>query len=361
MQIALRLAQRSLRDVPAAARAAEAAGCDAMQTAENQHDPFFPLVVAASHTQRAQLWTGVAIAFPRSPMVVAHAAWDLQDAARGRFVLGLGPQVKGHNERRFSVPWSPPAPRLREYVEALRAIWRCWELGEPLRHRGPHYRFDLMTPAFAPPPTGLPMVPVTLAAVGSGLLRVAGQVADGVQLHPFCTRAYLEQIALPTLQKGLRESGLAREHFVVTGGGFVVTGPDSDTVGRIAEFVRYRVAFYASTRTYWPVLEQHDLLDLGAKLHAMSKRGEWDAMAAEISDDVLHLFAAIGTHAEIVPRIAERFGGAVDQVLAMPAPDADPDLGPDLIQEIQAIPAAFSGFRPRLDTPPRRPARASRH
>jgi len=349
MQVAIRLAQASLRSVPATARAAEAAGYDAIQSAENQHDPFLPLVAAAAHTHRAHLWTAVAIAFSRSPMAVAHSAWDLQEASRGRFVLGLGPQVKGHNERRFSVPWSPPAPRLREYVEALRAIWRCWELGEPLRYRGRHYRFDLMTPAFAPPPTGLAMVPVTLAAVGPGMLRVAGQVADGVQLHPFCTRAYLEQVALPSLEAGLQASGLPREHFAVTGGGFVVTGSDPDTVARIAAFVRYRVAFYASTRTYWPVLERHDLLELGAKLHAMSKRGEWDAMAAQISDDVLGLFAAIGTHAEIVPRIAERFGGAVDQVLATSAPDAEPGLELDLIQEIQSISTPFAGFRPRFD------------
>ncbi len=282
MQVVTRLAQQSLREVRGAAVAAERAGFDAMMTAENQHEPFFPLVLAAEATERIDLWTGIAIAFARSPMVVANAAHDLQTLSRGRFVLGLGPQVKGHNERRFSVPWSAPAPRMREYVEALRAIWRCWEHGEPLRFRGEHYRFDLMTPNFAPPPHGQREIPVTLAAVGSGMLRVAAEVADGVQLHPFCTRAYLDKVVMPELEAGLARSGRRRAHFHVGGGGFLATGPDSDTVHRIAEFIRYRVAFYGSTRTYWPVFAVHDLLDLGAKLHDLSKRGRWDDMAAEI-------------------------------------------------------------------------------
>ncbi len=350
MKVATRLAQTSLRDVPAAVRAAEAAGFDAILTAENQHEPFLPLVAAAEHTHRAELWTAVAIAFPRSPMVVANAAFDLQEASGGRFVLGLGPQVKGHNERRFSIPWSAPAPRMREYVESLRAIWRCWELGEPLRYRGRHYHFDLMTPNFAPTPGGQPMVPITLAAVGRGMLRLAGEVADGAQLHPFCTRAYLERVALPALEVGMRRSGMRRGNFAITGGGFLATAPDADTLHRITEFVRYRVAFYASTRTYWPVLEEHDLVELGARLHAMSKRGEWDRMAAEVSDEVLRHFAAVGTHDEIVARVAERFGGLVDQVMAMPAPGADPALGPDLLQDLRAVGSPFQGFAPRYPT-----------
>ena len=344
MQIVTRLAQHSLGDVRETAIAAERDGYDALMTAENQHEPFFPLVLAADATERIELWTGIAISFARSPMVVANAAHDLQELSRGRFVLGLGPQVKGHNERRFSVPWSAPAPRMREYVEALRAIWRSWEQGEPLKYRGEHYRFDLMTPNFAPPAHGFAPVPITLAAVGSGMLRVAAEVADGVQLHPFCTRAYLEKVVSPQIEDGLARSDRRREHFHVNGGGFLATGPDAETVDRIAEFIRYRVAFYGSTRTYWPVFEVHDLLDLGAKLHDLSKRGRWDDMAAEISDDVLALFAVIGTHEELPGRVEERFGGLVDQVMAMPAPDAAPALTPEVIGSIRAIPSPFEGF-----------------
>ncbi len=344
MQVVTRLAQSSLREVRAAALAAERDGFDAMMTAENQHEPFFPLVLAAEATERVELWTGIAIAFARSPMVVANAAHDLQALSRGRFVLGLGPQVKGHNERRFSVPWSAPAPRMREYVEALRAIWRCWEHGEPLRFRGAHYRFDLMTPNFAPPAHGARPIPVTLAAVGPGMLRVAAEVADGVQLHPFCTRAYLEKVVAPELEAGLARSGRRREHFHINGGGFLATGPDADTVHKIAEFIRYRVAFYGSTRTYWPVFEVHDLLDLGAELHDLSKRGKWDEMAARVSDDVLRLFAVVGTHDELPRLVEERFGGLVDQVMAMPAPDADPALGPEVVRALQTLPTRFQGF-----------------
>ncbi|HET6947333.1 MAG TPA: LLM class flavin-dependent oxidoreductase, partial [bacterium] len=172
MRILTTLPQDDLNDVPAAARAAEAAGYDGLVTMENRNEPFLALGVAAVSTSGIGLATGIAIAFSRSPMAVANASWDLQVASRGRFVLGLGPQVRAHNEKRFSVPWSAPAPRMREYAEALRAIWRCWEKGEPLAYRGQHYTFTLMTPNFTPQSTGQPMVPVTLAAVGPAMLRV---------------------------------------------------------------------------------------------------------------------------------------------------------------------------------------------
>ena len=347
MRLTSRWSGNSLRGVAAAAKAAEASGHDGFITMENAHEPFLPLILAAEHTSKIELWTGIAISFNRSPMVVANTAFDLQEASAGRFVLGLGPQVKGHNERRFSVPWSPPVPRMREYVEALRAIWRCWELGEKLDYRGEHYQFTLMTPNFCPPPSEQAMVPVTLAAVGPAMIRLAGEVADGIQLHPFCTRKYFDNVVGPELERGMRAGGQRREALCISGGGFLCTGPDSASVARIAEFVRYRVAFYGSTRTYWPVLEQHDLLDLGAKLHALSKRGQWDEMAKEIDDDVLRLFAVIGTHDEALPLIAERFGGQVDLVMAMPGPDTDPALPTDWIQEVQQIGTPFAGFADR--------------
>ena len=349
MRVLSALPQHDLTEVPAAARAAEAAGYDGLLTMENQNEPFLALAVAAVSTQRVSLGTAVAIAFPRSPMVVAHAAWDLQVASRGRFVLGLGPQIRAHNERRFSVPWGPPVPRLREYVQALRAIWRSWETGAPLRFEGQHYRFTLMTPNFTPRSLRQPMVPVTIAAVGPHSLRLAGEIADGVRLHGFCTRKYLENAVLPRLEEGMRAGGRRREHFEMTGGGFIATGSDAAAVARAFEWVRYRVAFYASTPAYWPVLALHGLEELGAKLNAMTKAGQWDRIAAEVPDDVVHLFAAVGTHAEIADAIARRFGGAVDGIYARAA-DGDPAfLPPDLVEDIQRIPRTFTGHHTSFD------------
>jgi probable F420-dependent oxidoreductase len=345
MRVLSALPQHDLTEVPASARAAEAAGYDGLLTMENQNEPFLALAVAAVATQRVSLGTAVAIAFPRSPMVVANAAWDLQIASRGRFVLGLGPQIRAHNERRFSVPWGPPVPRLREYVQALRAIWRAWETGGPLHFEGQHYHFTLMTPNFTPRSLGQPMVPVTIAAVGPHSLRLAGEVADGVRLHGFCTRKYLEHTVLPRLEEGMRASGRKREHFEMTGGGFIATGPDAAAVAKAFEWVRYRVAFYASTPAYWPVLAMHGLEELGARLNAMTKAGQWDKIAAEVPGEVVHLFAAVGAHAEIAGAIARRFGGAVDGIYSRAA-DGDPAfLPPDLVQDIQRIPSPFVGHR----------------
>jgi probable F420-dependent oxidoreductase len=345
MRVLTILPQDNLRNVAPAAQAIEAAGYDGAMTMENQHEPFLPLAVAATSTERVQLLTAIAIAFARSPMVVAEAAHDLQTASGGRFVLGLGTQVKGHNERRFSVPWSPPAPRLREYIEGLRAIWRCWEKGEPLAYAGQHYQFTLMTPNFTPARNGLPPIPVTIAAVGPAMLKLAGRVCDGVRLHPFCTRQYIEAQVLPRLAEGLAESGLPRENFEITGGGYIVTGPNQESVDKTFEWVRYRVAFYGSTRSYFPVWEAHGLEDLGLKLHEMSKRGEWSRMAAEIPDDVARLFAAVGTHDTIVGEIAKRFGGVADSLNAALTTEFDPGLTPELIQDIRRLPARFSGYR----------------
>ena len=339
MRLLTPLPQDDLRDVPEAAHAAEAAGYDGLTTAENKHDPFLALAVASVASARIGLETSVAIAFPRSPMVVANAAWDLQIASRGRFVLGLGPQIRPHNERRFSVPWSAPAPRLRDYVASLRAIWTAWETGTKLSHEGPHYHFTLMPPYFVPPGLHLPMVPITLAAVGPHTLRLAGEVADGVRLHGFCTRAYLDQEILPRLAEGHARSGRARDAFQVIGGGFVATGADDAAVARGVEVARGRIAFYGSTPAYWPVLDLHGLGDLGRKLNAMTRAGQWAEMPREVSDEVVALFTAIGRHRDLPRAIAERFGPEID-ALALPA-----GLPPDLLAELRALPSRFTGYR----------------
>lgn len=332
------------RAVPEAARRAESLGFDGVMAPEIQNDPFVPLAFAATATERLRLGTAVAIAFPRSPMIVANLCHDLQRNSRGRFVLGLGTQVKGHNERRFSVKWESPGPRLREYVESLRAIWRAWETGEPLRYEGEFYRFTLMTPEFSPPPTGLPAVPVTIAAVQPYMLRLAGEVADGVRLHGFCTQRYLEEVALPAVERGLRRSGRERSRFEVWGGGFVATGKDADEVRKSAEEVRYRIAFYGSTRTYAGVLALHGWDDAAAKLHQLSVRGKWQEMAAVVTDEMLETFTVVAAYADLARCVERRFGGRADRI-ALGFPRSTPDgLVRELLSDLGRIPAAFRGF-----------------
>jgi probable F420-dependent oxidoreductase len=341
------LPMRHWHEVGPFAASAEAAGFDSLMTVELAHDPFAPLAFAALATERIELTPSIAVAFPRSPTVMASQAWDLQANSNGRFVLGLGSQVRGHNERRFGIAWSPPAPRLRDYVRALRAIWRCWETCETLDYRGEHYKLTLMTPDFSPEPSGLPMVPVTIAAVGEAMLRVAGEVCDGVRLHPLCSRRYVEKVALPRIADGMQRSGRSRAHFDVFGGGFVVTGPDQETLANGIEWVRKRVAFYGSTRSYLPILSLHGLDELGLKLRAMSLDGRWNKMAAEVSDEVVHIFAACGTYREIAKAIEMRFGGLADSI-EMSFPGGTPaGLQRELLADIRRIPHAFAGFDTR--------------
>ena len=344
MRVFTRVPLGNWRDVAPAAQAAEDAGFAALMTVETGYDAMTPLALAAMATRRIELTPSVIVAFPRSPTVLASQAWDLHANSGGRFVLGLGSQVKGHNERRFGIPWTAPAPRMRDYVRALRAVWAAWETRGPLRFDSEHYKLSLMTPDFSPAPTGLPMIPVTIAAVGEAMLRVAGQVADGVRLHPICSRKYLEEVCMPQLLEGMRRSGRSREHFDIHGGGFVCTGPDEATVAAEMDIARRRIGFYASTRTYLPILEMHGLRDLGLKLHRMSVEGKWDQMAQEVSDDAVRIFAACGTYAELPKAVADRFGGAADSIdIHFPA-GAPAGLVKELVTDIQRIPHGFAGF-----------------
>jgi probable F420-dependent oxidoreductase len=345
MRVFTTLPQEDLRKVAAAAQAIEADGYDGVASMENKHDPFLALAVAATVTERIELHTSVAIAFARSPMAVANVGWDLAHATGGRFVVGLGSQVRAHNERRFSVPWTPPAPRMREYVQALRAIWRCWMTGERLNYEGRHYRFTLMTPGFTPERIDAPPPAVMIAAVGPAMLKMAAEECDGVKLHGFCTRHYLEQAIMPRLVEGLAKAGRKRENFEIAGGGFLATGLDDASVARAFEWVRERVAFYGSTPAYWPVFALHGLEDLGQKLHAMTRQGKWGEMAGEVPDDVVHLFAAVGRYDQIVKAIGERFGGLTDALNARTNAALPGGLPTGLIQDIRRIPYAFRGFR----------------
>ncbi len=320
-----------LNQVGAKVAVLESSGFSGVTTQENRFNPFLPLAVAATESQRLELRTSVAIAFARSPMASANLGWDLQAASGGRFVLGIGSQVKGHNVRRFSVPWSAPAPRMREYVQAVRAIWDCWQNGTKLDYQGQHYQFTLMTPNFAPEPLACGLPRIQIAAVGPAMMKVAAEECDGAMLHGFCTRKYLDDVVVPKFDNALQRVGRSRDAFELSGGGFVATGRDDAAVNKMYEWIRQRVGFYGSTPSYWPVFEVHDLMDLGHKLNEMSKKGQWDEMTQEVPDDVVDLFAAVGRFDQIADAIAARFGG-VASVVGLP--DETP---PDLLQDIAAL------------------------
>ncbi|HET6182725.1 MAG TPA: TIGR03617 family F420-dependent LLM class oxidoreductase [Acetobacteraceae bacterium] len=345
MRVSTVLPVEDWRACSEAARRAEDEGFDNVQSNELRHDPFAPLAFAALATERVQLATSVAIAFPRSPMIVANQTWDLHRHSRGRFVIGLGSQVKAHNERRFSVPWTAPAERMGEYIEALRAIFRCWEFGEKLDYRGKHYSFTLMTPEFTPPGTGLALPPIALAAVGPLMTRTAARLADSVRLHGFATRAYLEQVVMPQIETELGAAGKSRAAFEITGGGFIATGPDEAAVRAAAEKIRYRIGFYGSTPAYRGVLDVHGLSDLGVRLHQMSREGKWHELAAQISDETLDLFTARAPYEGIAEAIEKRFGGITDTVTIDFLPSDTATTRRKVIEAIHRVPHRFQGFR----------------
>jgi probable F420-dependent oxidoreductase len=331
------------------ARRAEACSFDGFAIPEITGDPLLNAAMVARATERIQARTAIAVAFPRSPMVVAEQAWSIQRNSGGRFALGLGTQVKAHNERRFSTPWKAPRSRIVEYVEALRAIWRCWELSERLDYQGDHYQFSLMTPEFTPPKSNLPMVPVYLAAVRPRTLESAASVADGLRLHGFCTKKYFDEVVGPAIDRGLASRGRKRSELDVCGGGFIMTGPDEATVMKNREWVRYRVAFYASTPAYRPVMSLHGWDDLADKLLQMTKTGQWKNMAAQIPDEVLDEFCIYTTYDELPDAIEKRFGGISDTVELAIEPETDLERAQDLLSRVRAIPSAFEAHAARYD------------
>jgi probable F420-dependent oxidoreductase len=308
-----------LREIPAYARRAEELGVGALWSAETKHDPFLPLAVAAANTSRIQLGTAIAVAFPRSPMILAHTAWDLQKASGGRFVLGLGTQVKAHNLRRFSVAWEPPGPRLREVVLALRAIWDCWQRGAPLDFREQSYRFDLMTPFFNPGPIEHPRIPIYIAAVNPYMAQMAGEICDGLHVHSFHSPKYLREVIRPAVEVGLGKSGRPRKDFTFRASTMVVVGDDADELERSRRAVKQQIAFYASTRTYQAVLAVHGLDHLVPQLHAKSLEGDWQGMADLISDETLDHFAVTATWETLAGKLRERYDGICDRTQLYPA------------------------------------------
>ena len=307
----------SLDAITSSARELDEAGYDGLWAAEAAHDPFLPLAVAALASGRAELGTSIAVAFARTPMTVAYTAHDLQAYSQGRFILGLGSQIKPHIERRFSMPWSHPAPRMREFIAALHAIWDSWETGEPLRFRGDFYQHTLMTPFFAPPSSGYPRPRIFLAAVGDEMSRVASEAADGIILHGFTTERYIREVTLPAVETGLAASGRTRAQFQVAHLALVATGRTEEAAKAADQAVRKQIAFYGSTPAYKRVLELHGWGDLADDLNALSRSGrddKWDAMAGLIDDDVLNAFAVAAAPGQVAAEIVRRFGSLVDRL-----------------------------------------------
>src|SRR5919109_567391 len=302
-----------LTSIPDYARKVEALGYDCLWSAETQHDPFLPLAVAATVTSRIKLGTSIAVAFPRSPMILAHIAWDLAKASDGRFILGLGSQVKGHNERRFSVKFESPGPKLREAVLAMRAIWDSWQNGTKLDFKGQFYRFDLMTPFFNPGPIAHPAIPVYVAAVNQAMCRVAGEVCEGLHVHPFNSPKYLREYVRPAVEEGRAKAGRTGRDFTYVTSSFVVVGDNAQEIEQQKQAVKQQIAFYASTRTYEPVLAAHGWQDLLPQLHRKSIEGDWKGMADLITDEMVDTYAITGSYSTIGQKIKERYTGLLDR------------------------------------------------
>ena len=338
MKLDVGMLTHDLKSIPDYARKVEVLGFDCLWSAETQHDPFLPLAVAATLTKTIKLGTSIAVAFPRSPMILAMTAWDLQKASAGRFILGLGSQVKGHNERRFSVKFESPGPKMREIVLAMRAIWDCWQNGTKLNFKGQFFRFDLMTPFFNPGPIEHPQIPVYIAGVNELMCRIAGEVCEGLHVHPFNSPKYLREYVQPAVNAGLATAKRSRADFTYTTSSFVVVGDSDQELQAHRQSVKQQIAFYASTRTYEPVLAAHGWQDIISHLHRKSVEGDWKGMADLITDEMLDTYAVTGTYDTIGAQLKKRYEGLLDRTaLYQPyQPDLDDPRLPKLIKELNS-------------------------
>lgn len=305
-----------LRKVPEQASELEAMGYSGLMTAETGNDPFFPLLVAAQHTKKVELATSIAVAFARTPMTLANIGHDLNAASEGRFILGLGSQIRAHITKRFSMPWSSPADRMREFILAMRAIWANWHEGVPLEFTGKFYTHTLMTPMFTPTNTEFGAPKVFLAAVGPRMTEVAGEVADGVIVHAFTNEKYLRETTLPALERGFEKVGKSRSDFQISYPAFVVTGSTEEEVKKADTLTRRQIAFYGSTPAYKPVLEAVGAGELQGELNTMSKQGRWEEMGTLIDDSLLNEFAIVADIDQVAEKFNARYGGLVDRTAA---------------------------------------------
>lgn len=317
-----------LHKAGAQAKEVEAAGYSGAWTAETAHDPFFPLLLAAEHTENLQIGTSIAVAFARNPMTLANIGWDLQSYSKGRFMLGLGSQIKPHITKRFSMEWSHPAARMREMIMAMRAIWDTWLNGTPLDFRGDFYTHTLMTPFFTPEasemaPYGPPKI--YLAGVGEKMTEVAGEVCDGFLCHGFTTEKYLREVTIPALERGRAKAGKTMEGFEIVGPSFVVTGTNEKEMDAAATGTRRQIAFYGSTPAYRGVLETHGWGGLQDELNVLSKQGKWEEMGNLITDDILNTFAVVAEPEKVAPELISRYGDVISRISFYAPYKADPE------------------------------------
>jgi probable F420-dependent oxidoreductase len=340
MKVETALVAPSIEAYAEQARRLEELGYDSVVTPEAGHDPFLPLMIVAEHTRRLRFGSAVAIAFPRSPYVTAQVAWDLQRFSGGRFMLGLGTQVKGHNERRYSTPWpSPPGPRLREYILCLKAIFNTFQNNARPDFKGKHYQFTLISPFFNPGPNENGHVPIYISAVNRYNCRLVGELCDGIRMHPFNTIKYTKEVIIPAIEEGAQKAGRKLQDIDIVGGSFIITGKNKEEVERAKAPVRQQISFYASTRAYFPVLEVHGWQDTGEQLFRLSMEGKWGEMANAITDEMLEQFAIVGTYDELIPKIKERYAGVVttlDFGFGVRSPEEHEQLG-HLVQELKKL------------------------
>ena len=321
------------------AKEAEAAGYSGAWTAETNHDPFFPLLLAAEHTQRMELGTSIAVAFARNPMTLANIGWDLQSYSKGRFILGLGSQIKPHITKRFSMEWSHPAARMREMIMAIRAIWDTWENGTPLNFRGDFYTHTLMTPFFTPDRAdlaGFGTPKIFLAGVGELMTEVAGEVCDGFICHGFTTEKNLREVTLPALERGRAKAGKSMEGFEVVGPSFIVTGNNENEMNQAAAGTRQQIAFYGSTPAYKGVLDIHGWGGLQEELNSLSKQGQWVEMGNLINDEILNTFAVVGSPEQVAPELKRRYDDVIQRISFYAPYKSDPERWRRVISDLQS-------------------------
>ncbi len=318
------------------ARSREEAGYSGIWTAEINHDPFFPLVLAAEHTEHIELGTSIAVAFARNPMLLANIGHDLQRYSQGRFILGLGSQIKPHITKRFSMPWSHPAARMREMVLAIRAIWDSWDNATKLDFRGDYYSHTLMTPFFDPGPNPFGAPKVFLAGVGELMTEVAGEVCDGFICHGFTTERYLREITIPALARGRAKAGKTMDGFEVVGPSFVVTGTNEAEMAEATAGTRQQIAFYGSTPAYRPVLDIHGWGGLQDDLNTLSKQGKWVEMGNLIDDEILNTFAVVGEPERVAPELHQRYGDVIQRLTFYAPYKSDPERWRGVLEALKA-------------------------
>jgi probable F420-dependent oxidoreductase len=320
----------------AEAKDREEAGYSGVWTAETSHDPFLPLLLAAEHTEHVELGTSIAVAFARNPMLLANTGYDLQTYSKGRFVLGLGSQIKPHITKRFSMPWSHPAARMREMILAIRAIWDCWNNGTKLDFRGDFYTHTLMTPFFNPGPNPYGTPKIFLAGVGELMTEVAGEVADGFLCHGFTTEKYLREVTIPALERGRAKGGKTMEGYEIVGPSFVVTGTDENELADASKGTKQQIAFYGSTPAYKPVLDLHGWGGLQDELNALSKQGKWEEMGELIDDEILTTFAVVGEPESIGPELHARYGDCIQRISFYAPYRSDPERWKKVLADVKA-------------------------